>query len=550
MEPIIINKKIYVVGHKNPDTDSICSAIAYAELKKILTGDEYTPRRAGQINEETHYVLNKFGVEEPELLSDLRIQIKDVALGQVECIGDSVSIKEAWQLMEKLQVKTLPVIKEQRLIGVITNGDIVASYMKINDSADLGLASTKYRNIVSTLQGTMILGDEEVEVSKGKVKVAASSCDIMKRLVEKGDIVILGDRVEAQQLAIDLDVEVMIICHNTQLSEDILTQAKAKDIAVISTPLDSFTVARLINQSIPVRYFMTRDHLSTFHLNDYVDDAKVVMTQKKYRDFPVTNRKGNFIGFISRQQLINSGRKQVILVDHNEKVHAIDGVDEANVLEIIDHHRLGSIETIAPVFFRNQPVGCTATIVYQMYQESLTKISKSTAGLLCAAIISDTLMFRSPTCTTLDEYSARQLSHIAGVDISELAHEMFNAGSNLKGKTPEEIILYDFKEFTVNNTVIGVGQINSLNGEELEELRNTVESSLERVRTGQRLDMIFFMLTNIVDESTQLLGSGQGTKELVRYAFDLGSEDEQQVLKGVVSRKKQLIPTLVATLQH
>ena len=550
MEPIIVNKKIYVVGHKNPDTDSICSAIAYAELKKILTGDEYTPRRAGQINEETHYVLNKFGVEEPELLSDLRIQIKDVALGQVECIADSVSIKEAWQLMDKLQVKTLPVTKDQQLIGVITNGDIVASHMKINDSADLGLASTKYRNIVSTLQGTMILGNEEAEVSKGKVKVAASSCDIMKRLMEKGDIVILGDRVEAQQLAIDLDVEVMIVCHNTQLSEDILAQAKAKDIAVISTPLDSFTVARLINQSIPVRYFMTRDHLSTFHLNDYVDDVKVVMSQKKYRDFPVINKKGNFIGFISRQQLINSGRKQVILVDHNEKVQAIDGVDEANVLEIIDHHRLGSIETVTPVFFRNQPVGCTATIVYQMYQESLTKISKSTAGLLCAAIISDTLMFRSPTCTPLDEYSARQLSHIAGVDISELAHEMFNAGSNLKGKTAEEIILYDFKEFTVNNTVIGVGQINSLNGEELDELRKTVESSLERVRTGQRLDMIFFMLTNIVDESTQLLGSGQGTKELVRYAFDLGSEDEQQVLKGVVSRKKQLIPTLVATMQH
>ena len=289
----------------------------------------------------------------------------------------------------------------------------------------------------------------------------------------------------------------------------------------------------------------------SFQLRDYLDDIKPLMVQKKYRDFPVSDSEGRFLGFLSRRCLIKSSKKQVILVDHNEKSQAVDGIEQAEVLEIIDHHRIGNLETMGPVFFRNQPVGCTATIIYQMYEETLTKLSKETAGLLCSAIISDTLMFRSPTCTTLDEYAARQLSHIAQVDIKDLAEEMFNAGSNIKSKSTEDIILTDFKQFTVGDSKFGVGQLNSMNEEEIKTLSEIIPQALDQVRIKQNLEYLYFMITNILDESTQLYCSGTGAKGIVRNAFDLTDDLLEEVyLKGVVSRKKQLVPTLVAALQQ
>ncbi|WP_334159944.1 putative manganese-dependent inorganic diphosphatase, partial [Muricomes intestini] len=306
----------------------------------------------------------------------------------------------------------------------------------------------------------------------------------------------------------------------------------------------------LINQSIPVNCFMTKEGLITFGMKDYVDDVKAVMATKKFRDFPVLDGNKSFLGFISRRRLLNSRRKQVILVDHNEKSQAVDGVEEADVLEIIDHHRLSSIQTIGPVFFRNQPVGCTATIIYQMYQEEEIEIDSVTASLLCSAIISDTLMFRSPTCTSLDEASARRLAEIGNINIEELALEMFNAGSNLKGKSAEEIIFLDFKQFTVNETVIGVGQVNSMNASELREIKAMVLPHMEEARKKNNLDMIFFMLTDIVTESTRLLCCGPEALSKVIMAYDLNEDTEDIILRGVVSRKKQLVPTLVGALQQ
>lgn len=550
MENVVNNKKTYVVGHKNPDTDSICSAIAYAELKTILTGREHSPRRAGQINEETQYVLNKFGAKIPVLLSDLRVQIKDVELRKVDGISGNVSIKEAWEKMKEMNIKTLPVTRGKKLEGLITIGDIATSYMDVYDSSILSTARTQYRNIVSVINGTVICGNEHSYLTKGKVCVVASTRDMAADFVEKDDLVILGNRIDTQQFAVDINVGCMVVSQNNKPSKEILKQAKEKEIVIISSPYDTYTVARLINQSIPVKHFMTREGFVSFKMRDYVDDAKLVMAQKKYRDFPIVDGKNNFLGFISRRRLINSSKKQVILVDHNEKNQAVDGIEEASVIEIIDHHRLSSIETIGPVFFRNQPVGCTATIVYQMYQETLTKLSKSTAGLLCAAIISDTLMFRSPTCTTLDEYSARQLSQIAGIDIEKLAKEMFNAGSNLKGKSAEEILQLDFKQFTVNETDIGVGQINSMNEDELREIKETVLPAMEKVCLKQGLDMVFFMLTNIISESSELICCGKGARAIIIGAYDLNEDTEELHLKGVVSRKKQLVPTLVSVLQQ
>ena len=539
------------MGHKNPDTDSICSAIAYAELKSIITGEEYSPRRAGQINEETQYILNYFNVEVPKLITDLRVQLKDVDLNIVDGISGNTSIRKAWELMKAHNGKTLPILRDKHMEGLITVGDIAMSYMDVYDKNSLSVSRTQYRNIIDTIEGTLLVGNSHSYVPNGDVEIIASSRVLMEKYVEHNDLVILGDRQEAQHLALDLDVACMIICQDTSISQDVLDRANEKEVVVISTSHDPFTVARLINQSIPVRYFMSKEQeLTKFSLNDYAEDIKPVMAQKRYNDFPVVDHEGNFLGFISRRRLINSRRKRVILMDHNEKNQAVNGIEDAEVLEIIDHHRLGSIETLGPVFFRCQPVGCTSTIVYQMYQESLTKLNKTTAGLLCAAIISDTLMFRSPTCTPLDEYAARQLSYIAGVDILELAQGMFKAGSNLKGKTADEIVLLDFKRFTVNEINIGVGQVNSLNIEELDDLKSSVQEELEQVRINLQLDMVFFMLTNIIDESTELMFAGKGARDIVIRAFDMSEDEPNFMLKGVVSRKKQLVPMIVSALQQ
>ena len=550
MSQEVNENKIYVVGHKNPDTDSICSAIAYAALKKELTGKHYVARRAGRLNEETQYVLEYFGVEVPKLLSDLRVQVRDVDLRRAENLNGSVSIKTAWAQMKELNIKTLPIGRNNKLEGLITVGDIARSYMDVYDSNILARSKTQYRNIASTIDGKIISGNEHSYVSKGKVAIAASSRQLMSDFVDEDDLVILGDRIEAQQLAIDINVSCMVVCGDARIPNEILKQAKEKEIVVIASPHDTFTVARLINQSIPVRQFMTKDELITFYPKDYVDDVKEVMARKKYRDFPVVDINGDFQGFISRRRLLNCRKKQVILVDHNEESQAVDGIEQADVLEIIDHHRLNSIQTIGPVVFRNQPVGCTATIIYQMYQEYNKPVNPVIAGLLCSAIISDTLLFRSPTCTLLDEDAAKELAEIAGINMEELAQAMFKAGSNLQGKSAEEICFLDFKQFTVNDTVFGVGQVNSMSAKELTEIKTQIESELDKIRQNDRLDMIFFMLTNIMTESSELLCVGPEAREKAISAFDLNGKSDTLYLKGVVSRKKQLVPAIVEALQQ
>lgn len=550
MSQEVNENKIYVVGHKNPDTDSICSAIAYAALKKELTGKHYVARRAGRLNEETQYVLEYFGVEVPKLLSDLRVQVRDVDLRRAENLNGSVSIKTAWAQMKELNIKTLPIGRNNKLEGLITVGDIARSYMDVYDSNILARSKTQYRNIASTIDGKIISGNEHSYVSKGKVAIAASSRQLMSDFVDEDDLVILGDRIEAQQLAIDINVSCMVVCGDARIPNEILKQAKEKEIVVIASPHDTFTVARLINQSIPVRHFMTKDELITFYPKDYVDDVKEVMARKKYRDFPVVDINGDFQGFISRRRLLNCRKKQVILVDHNEESQAVDGIEQADVLEIIDHHRLNSIQTIGPVVFRNQPVGCTATIIYQMYQEYNKPVNPVIAGLLCSAIISDTLLFRSPTCTLLDEDAAKELAEIADINMEELAQAMFKAGSNLQGKSAEEICFLDFKQFTVNDTVFGVGQVNSMSVKELTEIKTQIESELDKIRQNHRLDMIFFMLTNIMTESSELLCVGPEAREKAISAFDLNGKSDTLYLKGVVSRKKQLVPAIVEALQQ
>lgn len=542
--------KVYVVGHKNPDTDSICSAIAYAELKKKVTGEEYVARRAGQINEETQYVLCRFGVKAPELLKNVKLQVKDMDIHKIDGVDPNVSIKDTWAKMKEQNVKTIPILKDEELVGVISTGDIAKSYMDVYDNQILAGARTRYKNIIETLDGTVVTGNIHGYFSGGKVAIGASNPDLMAEFIEKDDLVILGNRYEAQACAVDIDASCLVVCQNAEVPEELVKRAGEQSIVIIRTPHDTFTAARLINQSIPVKHFMSKGPLVTFRMSDYIEDIKDVMTKKKFRDFPILDRHGRFKGFISRRRFMDASKKRVILVDHNEKSQAVDGIEEADIIEIIDHHRLGNIETMGPVFFRNQPVGCTATIITQMYEEAGVKIPANIAGLLCSAIISDTLLFRSPTCTAVDEKTAGKLAKIARIDMEKFSMEMFNAGSSLKGKSAKEILFQDFKQFTVGETVFGVGQINSMNREELEEVKEMLTPYLPKALEAEKLSMIYFMLTDILKESTELLCSGIGARSNIVSAFDLPEDTDKIVLSGVVSRKKQLIPTLVASLQQ
>lgn len=543
-------EKIYVIGHKNPDTDSICSAIAYADLRQKVTGQVHEAKRAGHVNDETAYVLNRFGVEAPKLLTDVRLQVRDLDIHEMPGLKPNASIRDTWERMRQEQAKTLPIVKDDELVGVVSTGDIAKSYMDVYDSEILSKARTQYRNIVKTLDGTMITGNEHGYFMRGKVAIGASSPNLMEEFIEKDDLVILGDLEEAQACAVNIDASCMVICKDAEVSPKLIQKAKEQSIVIIQTPYDTFTTARLINQSIPVKFYMTSGPLTMFRMNDYVDDIKDIMAKKRFRDFPILDRHGRFKGFISRRRFLGASKKKVILVDHNERSQAVDGIEEAEIIEIIDHHRLGDIETVSPITFRNQPVGCTATIINQMYEENEIEVPREIAGILCGAIISDTLLFRSPTCTPLDERTAKKLAKISDIDLEQMAQEMFNAGSNLKGKSAEDICFQDFKQFTVNDTIFGVGQITSMSKEELAAIRDMMTEHLPKVLEAHNLNMIYFMLTDILAESTELLCVGTGARGIALSAFDLPDNAKSLILKGVVSRKKQLIPVLVETMQQ
>ena len=551
-------KKTLVLGHRNPDTDSICSAICYAGFKHQLTGENYEPCRAGNVNPETQYVLDYFKLKAPRLVENVKTQVKDIEIRKTKGVSRGISLKNAWGLMQENNVVTLPCVTEEGLLeGVITIGDITKSYMNLYDSSIISKACTKYANILDTLEGSMVVGDSEAYFDRGKVLIAAANPDLMENYIEKHDLVILGNRYESQLCAIEMEAGCIIVCEGAGVSLTIRKLAQERGCAVITTPYDTYTTARLINQSMPISYFMTREHLITFNSDDYIDEIREVMASKRHRDFPILDKDGRYLGMISRRNLLGAKGKQVILVDHNEKNQAVAGIENAEILEIIDHHRLGTIQTMSPVFFRNQPLGCTATIIYQMYQEAGIKVEPKIAGLLCSAIVSDTLLFRSPTCTPVDEMAARALADIAGIDIEKYAMEMFSAGSNLKDKSDEEIFYQDFKRFTSGKVTIGVGQITSLNGGELDKLKGRMEAFMEKALENNGLNMIFFMLTNILTETTELICEGQGALQLAGKAFhqDIELLEEEGLkepvlrLPGVVSRKKQLIPAMMEAAQ-
>lgn len=544
--------KIFVIGHKNPDTDSICSAIAYCDIKnRTFQNKRYIPKRAGQINEETEFVLNRFGIQPPGYLSNIGTQVKDMDIRMSPEADKSMSLKNAWDLMQENSIVSLPIRdKEGGLEGLITIGDIAKTYMDTTDSYLLSRARTQYQRIAETISGRIVEGNGHGYFTEGKVMVGTADPDKVKEYVGENDMVILGNREEDHLQAIELNVSCIIVGMDIQVTEKVLKLAHERDIVVISSPYDTFTISRLINQSIPVRYIMKTENLVTFHTEDFTDDIQDVMIKHRHRAFPVIDKKGKCVGTISRRNFLDMHRKKVVLVDHNEKDQAVDNIDKADILEIIDHHKLGTLQTMQPINFRNQPVGCTGTIMYQIYGEQKLEIPPKIAGLLCAAIISDTLMFRSPTCTLQDKMAAGALALIADISIEEFAKEMFKAGSNLKDKAPEEIFYQDYKKFIAEGDIMfGVGQISSMDEDELGEIKKKLEPFMVSECGRHGVTRVYFMLTSIMNRSTELLFYGEGSREMAESAFGMEAKDGSLYLEGVVSRKKQLIPALMEAAQ-
>lgn len=550
MDEQLNNRQIMVIGHRNPDTDSVCSAIAYANLKNKISDREYVPARAGEINQETEFVLDRFNVPLPRRVLNVYAQVRDMDIRPVEGVSGDMTLRKAWETIRDNNITSLPITRpDNTLEGLITLQDIALANMDKMDVYSLGQAGTKISSIIATLKGTLVVGDPDKCITKGKIVVGAGSPDVLETSMEDGDIVILADRYDSQLCAVEMNASCIIVCLAPTITKTITKLARDHGCAIISTPYDTYTTSCLINHSIPIRHYMKKDLLK-FKLTTPVENVKKVMGQVRYNYFPVLDGDSKYVGVISRRNFLNLQRKQLVLVDHNEKTQCVDGIEQAEVLEIIDHHRVGSLETTGPVYFRNQPVGCTATIIYEMYRENRIEIEPDIAGILCCAILSDTLAFRSPTCTKPDEDAAHALADIAGVDIDTIANEMFEAGENIANKTPDEIFLQDYKVFVHDDIHFGVGQGSYMNKDTLNSVREIIEPHLQSVLQREKLDMVFYLLTSVTENTSRVIFAGDEAKEVLRTAFDVEPQDGTVVLDGIVSRKKQFIPAMINALQQ
>ena len=544
--------KVVVIGHRNPDTDSICSAIAYAELKNKTSDLVCEPRRAGKMNQETEFVLKKFGVKPPRMCTDVNPKIRDVDYREMPGIPGSTSLRKAWEIMRDKQIDTLPVTSpDNELEGVITVKDIATANMDVFDTGILAKSQTTYRNILETLGGTMVVGREDDVCTTGHIRIGTATPEMLENTVEKGDIVILTNRYESQLCAIEKEASLIIICNGAKVGRTIQRIAEEMGVAIMSAPVDTYAAGKLISQCAPISYYMTRSDIMKFTLVTPVADVTRVMAKVRHRYFPILDEDGKYCGMVSRRNIINLQKRRIILVDHNEATQAVEGFDQAEILEIIDHHRIGSLETSGPVYFRNQPVGCTATIITQMYDENGMEIPPQIAGLLLAAILSDTLVFRSPTCTPLDEALAKRLAKIAGVDIDEFASEMFEAGEKLDGKTAEEVFLQDFKVFMCGDIRFGVAQGSYMTRKNLLAAEALLQPYLEEARNKQNVEDIYMLLTDVPKEESVVISDGRYASEVLSDGFETQpAEDGSFTLPGVVSRKKQFIPALMTAYQE
>lgn len=539
-------KLIHVIGHRNPDTDSICSAIGYAHLKQAL-GEHAVAARAGKINAETKFVLEKFGMAAPKLIDDLSPRVKDVMADINMTIGPDDTLRDLGNIMQDNGIKSVPVVdKAGMLVGMVTVGDLAKLYYEELEMQDLTRAGVDYAMILKVLDGKLVCGTELNRKVIGKVRIAAGSTTTINKLINADDVVLVADRRNAQLASLERDIACLVITSDAEVDSELISFATAKGTIIINSPYDTYTCARLINQSIPVSVVMKTNVLA-FRPNDLVSDIKETIAGTRYRNYPVVEQ-GKLIGQINRDKLILPEREKVILVDHNERTQAVEGIEEAQILEIIDHHRLGGLETSEPIFIRHEPVGCTATIVANMHWHRGVIIPENIAALLLAAIISDTVLFKSPTATAQDRQVADRLAEIAGLDLTEFGMSVLKAGSSISGMTPADIIRNDYKEFQVGDFHIAVGQISVMDTEEVLAIKDKIVQEMNSILDKGNVDMVLLMVTDIINESSHLIYSGQPTA-LVHKAFGQGDEEGVRYLPGVMSRKKQVIPPLMEAVR-
>ena len=536
---------IYISGHRNPDTDSICSALSYAEFKNKTQSIPAVPVRLGNVSQETQYALDYFNVDAPMLIDTMKLKVEDLDIDTISPIAPDASIRKAWTIMSEKNIKTMPVSNgDNKLSGLIAISNITATYMDIWDNTILSKSKTPLSNIVETLSGEILISISDNAIFPGKLVVAAMQPESLTSFIEAGDLAISGDREDTLEVLINQKAALIVVTGGLKVSDKILELAKINNVTMISTPHDSFTTSRLIVQSIPVEYVMTKENIISISSDELVDEAKKVMTQSRHSSYPVLNSDNNIVGMIARYHLISTHKKKLIQVDHNERGQAVDGIEEADILEILDHHRIADIQTAAPLYLRAEPVGCTSTIVAKRYFENGIKPSKTAAGLMCSAILSDTLIFKSPTCTPEDKTICLRLAEIAEIDAIAYGKDLLKAGTSLKGKSVEEIFNQDFKPFVIQGTKVGVAQVNTMDIEGfMETLKEEMLDYMTEKATEIGADVTMLLLTDIIEEGSQLLVAGKDPA-IAEESFGIKLENNTAFLPGVLSRKKQVVPPL------
>ncbi len=537
---------VYVSGHKNPDTDSICSAIAYANLLNSTKKYEAMPVRLGNVSLETQYVLDYFNIQVPELLKTVRQTVGDLKFDHCVKFASNFTLKTAWDLMKEKSLKTAPIVDENsKLLGILSSTSLIEGYMGGWDNHVLATSKTPLENIIEVLAAKCIYRNEEDTCYEGEIQIASMSSKEMKNRINAGDIVLVGgDRTSAIQACIDQKVGLIVLTGNLVLDETLAKAIKEANITAILTPYNTYQASQIIVQAVPVSYVMETKDIVSVHTSDSIDQVKEVMAETKYHNYPVLDEQENVVGTLSRVDLIADEKKKIIQVDHNERGQAVDGIEEAEILEVIDHHRVADFSTMSPLYFRAEPLGCTATIVTKMYREQGVEITKEMAGLMLGAIISDSLLFKSPTCTPLDKETGLELAKIAGVDVETFGMDMFKAGTSLKGKTVAEIFNADYKPFKFGENKVGIGQVNSMDIDGFLPLKDEMLAYMNQHVEENGLDFAMLLVTDIINANSEVFVAGK--EELVEKAFNCKLVEHQATLPGVISRKKQVVPAVTA----
>ncbi len=532
---------IYVTGHRNPDTDSIVSAIAYAALRNSLGDREFVAARLGHISDETHRILDRFDFQPPVLLRTMRTQVRDLDYDVPPALNAGVTIARAWEALQaNHNVPGIPVTDEEgHLYGMVSPAEIADFDMEVTSGAQA--ERIPVFNLLSVLEGQILNETGNlVDAVSGEVTIALPQSRENLLFHGRDSIVICGDQPEMARRAMEEGVSCLIVCQ-AEFPEEL--RKIPTRTCIISTPFDAVRTARLIYHAIPVDRICRREGLECFHLEDFLDDVQEVVSKSRHRNYPILDENEKVVGTLSRFHLLRPRRKRVVLVDHNEAAQSVPGLNQAEIVEIVDHHRLADIQTAQPIYFRNEVVGSTATIIAGMYQEKGLMPSSKLAGLLAAAIVSDTVIFKSPTCTERDHRMAERMARIAGLKLDELGQFIFAESSNFS-KPADELILTDFKDFHIAEHYLGVSQITCVDSEKLMTRQGEFLSVMEKLMEERSYSMMILMLTDVLAEGSHLLYLGD--EDIFHQAFNTELKNHACFLPGIVSRKKQVIPMLTA----